>query len=297
MLVLGTLVFILALIYGVLVRWVAPGRAGAVLLQHAARVGGHRHPDRTDARAHRGGDQPLDVPGEVRAVAAHRDAARRAGQRHRHARAGAARARGAGGFAAHHARVDLPRRSRRFGLRAGRPRRPAARRRASTPSPTARSSNACAAPASSRIEGIERELAARRPVSNEEQESLQLMLRTLEQMNGSVALGFSSEDQLLGVLVIRDERLREAYSSDEIELFRGVATSIGITAAELAGLRADEGARSSRGARADGGRPRARDPQPAGIDQGRRPVPAAAATPRRRRARARASSSTSSSRR
>ena len=79
------------------------------------------------------------------------------------------------------------------------------------------------------IEGIERELAARRPVSNEEQESLQLMLRTLEQMNGSVALGFSSEDQLLGVLVIRDERLREAYSSDEIELFRGVATSIGIT--------------------------------------------------------------------
>ena len=55
------------------------------------------------------------------------------------------------------------------------------------------------------------------------------MLRTLEQMNGSVALGFSSEDRLLGVLVMRDERLREAYSSDEIELFRGVATSIGIT--------------------------------------------------------------------
>ena len=79
------------------------------------------------------------------------------------------------------------------------------------------------------IEGIERELAARRPVSNEEQESLQLVLRTLDQMNGSVALGFSSEDQLLGALIIRDERLREAYSTDEIELFRGVATSIGIT--------------------------------------------------------------------
>ena len=79
------------------------------------------------------------------------------------------------------------------------------------------------------IEGIEREVAARRPVSTEEQESLQMVLRTLEQMNGSVALGFSSEDQLLGALIIRDERLREAYSSDEIELFRGVATSIGIT--------------------------------------------------------------------
>ncbi len=72
-------------------------------------------------------------------------------------------------------------------------------------------------------------MAARRTVSTEEQESLQLMLRTLEQMNGSVALGFSGEDQLLGVLVLRDERLREAYSTDEIELFRGVATTIGIT--------------------------------------------------------------------
>src|SRR5262249_31757058 len=79
------------------------------------------------------------------------------------------------------------------------------------------------------LEGLEREIAARRTVSTEEQESLQLMLRTLEQMNGSVALGFSGEEQLLGALVIRDERLREAYSSDEIELFRGVATTIGIT--------------------------------------------------------------------
>ncbi len=78
-------------------------------------------------------------------------------------------------------------------------------------------------------EGIERELAAQRSISTEEQESLALLLRTLEQMNGSVALGFSSEDQLLGALVIRDDRLREAYSTDEIELFRGVATSIGIT--------------------------------------------------------------------
>ena len=79
------------------------------------------------------------------------------------------------------------------------------------------------------LEGLEREIAARRTVSTEERESLQLMLRTLEQMNGSVALGFNGEDQLLGALVLRDERLREAYSSDEIELFRGVATSIGVT--------------------------------------------------------------------
>jgi two-component system, NtrC family, sensor histidine kinase HydH len=79
------------------------------------------------------------------------------------------------------------------------------------------------------LEGVEREITARRPTSTEEQESLQLVLRTFEQMNGAVALGFSSEDQLLGALVIRDDRLSEAYSSDEIEIFRGVATSIGIT--------------------------------------------------------------------
>jgi len=79
------------------------------------------------------------------------------------------------------------------------------------------------------LEGLERELVARRTPSNEEKEGLQVMMRTLDQMNGSVALGIISEDQLLGALVLRDERLREAYSSDEIELFRGVAMSIGVT--------------------------------------------------------------------
>ena len=136
---------------------------------------------------------------------------------------------GAGGFAPHHPRVDLPGRSRRLGLRAGRARRARARRRASTPSPTARSSSGCAAPASSPSRGSSarwRRAARSRPRSRRACSS---MLRTLDQMNGSVALGFSSEDQLLGALVIRDERLREAYSTDEIELFRGVATSIGIT--------------------------------------------------------------------
>jgi len=79
------------------------------------------------------------------------------------------------------------------------------------------------------LEGLEREAAARKAASSEEREGLQLMLRTLDQMNGSVALGVSSEDQLMGVLVLRDERLREAYSTEEIDLFRGVASSVGVT--------------------------------------------------------------------
>lgn len=79
------------------------------------------------------------------------------------------------------------------------------------------------------IEGLERELVALRNTQSEEREGLLLMMRALEVLNGSVVLAVIGEEQLLGMLVLRDERLREAYSSDEIELFRGVAASIGVT--------------------------------------------------------------------
>jgi two-component system, NtrC family, sensor histidine kinase HydH len=79
------------------------------------------------------------------------------------------------------------------------------------------------------VEGIEQGMAALRPARNEERESLSLILRAMDLMNASVALAISGEDQLLGILVLRDERLREAFSSDEIELLRGVAASIGVT--------------------------------------------------------------------
>jgi two-component system, NtrC family, sensor histidine kinase HydH len=79
------------------------------------------------------------------------------------------------------------------------------------------------------VEGLERELAALRNKQGEERESVLLMSRALEALNGSVVLAIVGEEQLLGILALRDERLREAYSSDEIELFRGVAASIGVT--------------------------------------------------------------------
>jgi two-component system sensor histidine kinase HydH len=79
------------------------------------------------------------------------------------------------------------------------------------------------------IEGLEREVGALRLAQSEEKENLALMMRVLELLHGSVVLAIAGEDQLLGMLVLRDERLREAYSSDEIELFRGVAASIGVT--------------------------------------------------------------------
>ncbi|MBN2575361.1 MAG: hypothetical protein JXP73_12430 [Deltaproteobacteria bacterium] len=79
------------------------------------------------------------------------------------------------------------------------------------------------------VEGLERELLALRNKQGEEREALLLVLRVLELVNGSVVLAVLGEEQLLGMLVLRDERLREAYSSEEIELFRSVAASIGVT--------------------------------------------------------------------
>ncbi len=79
------------------------------------------------------------------------------------------------------------------------------------------------------IEGLERELLALRNKQGEEREALLLVMRALELLNGSVVLAILGEEQLLGMLVLRDERLREAYSSEEIELFRGVAASMGVT--------------------------------------------------------------------
>jgi signal transduction histidine kinase len=79
------------------------------------------------------------------------------------------------------------------------------------------------------IEGLEREILALRNRQGEEREALLLIVRALELLNASVVLAILGEEQLLGMLVLRDERLREAYSSEEIELFRGVAATIGVT--------------------------------------------------------------------
>lgn len=79
------------------------------------------------------------------------------------------------------------------------------------------------------VEGLERELIALRNKQGEEREAVLLVMRVLDLVNGSVVLAILGEEQLLGMLVLRDERLREAYSSEEIELFRSVAASIGVT--------------------------------------------------------------------
>ena len=296
MLVLGTLVFILALIYGVLVRWVGPDEQGLfffnTLLASAAIV-------------------ILIEPLRVRIEAAiNRWMFQEKFELVR--RIEMLRAELANVI---DMRVLVPRvlaaleDSRRITTRRSTSPTPTARgsswratsargpRRASTPSRTARSSSGCGARASSRWRGSSaswRRAARSRPRSRR---AWQLMLRTLDQMNGSVALGFSSEDQLLGALVIRDERLREAYSSDEIELFRGVATSIGITLqnSQVYERMKERDRLAALGQMAAGLAHEIRNPLGSikGAAQYLQPGP----DRRRPRARARASSSTSSSRR
>ena len=48
-------------------------------------------------------------------------------------------------------------------------------------------------------------------------------------MNAALCIPIMAEDQVLGLLALKDERLREAYATDEIDLFRGVAAQMAIT--------------------------------------------------------------------
>jgi signal transduction histidine kinase len=63
----------------------------------------------------------------------------------------------------------------------------------------------------------------------QEHEELEAVLRTMEEIGSAVCLPIVGLDAILGLLCIRDERLREAYSTDEIDLFRGVAAQAAIT--------------------------------------------------------------------
>jgi len=80
------------------------------------------------------------------------------------------------------------------------------------------------------LEGLERELAARTVATRDaEREQLEGLLETLGSLTTSLCLGLIAEEMLVGFICLRDERLREAYSSDEIDLFRQVAVQAAVT--------------------------------------------------------------------
>lgn len=60
-------------------------------------------------------------------------------------------------------------------------------------------------------------------------EVIEAVIANMEECQSSLSIGFISEGQLLGLLSVRDERLREAYASDEIKALVAIAAQATIT--------------------------------------------------------------------
>jgi two-component system sensor histidine kinase HydH len=78
------------------------------------------------------------------------------------------------------------------------------------------------------MEQLEREQAGRLP-DDPQNETLDAIARSLDELNAGVCVPVMAQDQLLGLLCLKDERLREAYATDEIDLFRALAGQLAIT--------------------------------------------------------------------
>ena len=79
-------------------------------------------------------------------------------------------------------------------------------------------------------EALEREVISH---TEEAQEDAKLatrnVLSTMEELNAGVCIPLTFENQLLGMLNLKDDRLREAYASDELDELRRVAMQAAIT--------------------------------------------------------------------
>lgn len=65
------------------------------------------------------------------------------------------------------------------------------------------------------------------PTSGSDQ-ALDAVIRSMEELGAGVCIPLTADEQLLGLLSIRDDRLREAYSTDELDLIKGVAGQIAV---------------------------------------------------------------------
>jgi two-component system sensor histidine kinase HydH len=79
------------------------------------------------------------------------------------------------------------------------------------------------------IEQLEREHARRIAAQDGETETVDSIARTLDELQAALVIPILADDQVLGLLCLKDERLREAYATDEIDLFRGLAAQIAVT--------------------------------------------------------------------
>ncbi len=80
------------------------------------------------------------------------------------------------------------------------------------------------------LEQLERELAERREGRDlREAETVEEVLRAMEAMNAGVALPITGEEGIVGVLCVKDERLRDPFAPAEVQLLKGLATQVAIT--------------------------------------------------------------------
>ena len=79
-------------------------------------------------------------------------------------------------------------------------------------------------------EALEREVIAQTEESQEDAKiATRNVLGTMEDLNAGVCIPLTFENQLLGLLNLKDDRLREAYASDELDELRRVALQAAIT--------------------------------------------------------------------
>lgn len=78
------------------------------------------------------------------------------------------------------------------------------------------------------LEQLAREQAVLAPDAPEV-ETLDAIAHALDEVRAALCVPILAGDQLLGLLCLKDERLREAYASEEIDLFRQLAAQLAIT--------------------------------------------------------------------
>jgi signal transduction histidine kinase len=79
------------------------------------------------------------------------------------------------------------------------------------------------------VEQLEREYAQKSALPDGETETIDAIARALAEMNAAICIPLIADEQVLGLLCLKDERMREAYATDEVDLFRGVAAQMAIT--------------------------------------------------------------------
>src|SRR5262249_31230878 len=103
----------------------------------------------------------------------------------------------------------------------------------------------------------EAEAATAESAPNKEVETLDAIARTLDELKASAAvpiLGGGGDDIVLGVLGLRDERMRDAFGLDDLDLFRALAAPAAITIehSRVYGRRRERDGRAARGEMAAG---------------------------------------------